>query len=279
MFSKILGYIFPKTETQVKTWGYFINGTKVKPVSDSKYDLVVVDSRDGEGKLFTKDQVSQMKKRSFGKDKLIIAYISLGEAEDYRPYWKKEWSNKKNRPTWLGLENPEWKGNYSIKQWWHSEWIQVTHSILDEVMNAGFDGIYIDKIDVYEDLGGSDKLKQRMIDYIINVSKYCKDKNPKFLIIPQNAEELSENKDYLDAVDGIGKESVCYSGELGEKQVKNSPQDIKYTINLLNNFARANKLVLVVEYVSGEQYKNALKIMNDNNFVCLSAEKELDKLV
>lgn len=276
MFSKILGYIFPKRDDQVKTWGYFINGTKVDPVAKSNYDLVVVDSRDGEGNLFTKDQVSKMKSRPSGKDKLIIAYISLGEAEDYRPYWKKEWSKKP--PTWLGKENPEWKGNYSIKQWWHSDWIEVTHSILDDVMNAGFDGVYIDKIDVYEDLGGSDILKQRMIKYIIDVSKYCKAKNPKFLIIPQNAEELSEDKGYLEAVDGIGKESVCYSGELGKKQVKNSPDDVKYTMNLLNNFAKANKLVLVVEYVKGAQYDNALKTMGNSNYVCYSTNKELDKL-
>ena len=24
----------------------------------------------------------------------VIAYVSIGEAEDYRPYWRKEWGGK-----------------------------------------------------------------------------------------------------------------------------------------------------------------------------------------
>ena len=277
MFKRILGYLFPKTKIKVESWGYFINGTTVEPVADSEYDLVVVDSRDGDGNLFSTEQVSKMKTRPSGKEKLIVAYISLGEAEDYRPYWKKEWN--RNKPSWLGKENPEWKGNYSIKQWWHSDWINITHSIVDDVINAGFDGVYIDKIDVYSDLGGTITLRDRMIKYIVDLSKYIKEKKPDFLIIAQNAEELGENEAYLAAVDGIGKESVCYSGELGSKQNKNHPEDINNTIEALNRFTSADKLVLVVEYVKGAQYNSALKTLDGNDFVCCSAKKELDKLI
>ena len=36
--------------------------------------------------------------------KIPVAYISIGEAENYRFYWTDEWYN--NPPEWLGKENP-----------------------------------------------------------------------------------------------------------------------------------------------------------------------------
>ncbi|TAN37800.1 MAG: hypothetical protein EPN23_04615 [Verrucomicrobia bacterium] len=43
------------------------------------------------------------------------AYLSIGEAGDYRGYWEKEWSAQP--PTWLGAENPDWKGNFKVRYW------------------------------------------------------------------------------------------------------------------------------------------------------------------
>jgi endo-alpha-1,4-polygalactosaminidase (GH114 family) len=48
---------------------------------------------------------------------LVIAYMSIGEAEDYRYYWKEEWKN--NPPEWLGEET------------------------IRRIVDAGFDGAYL----------------------------------------------------------------------------------------------------------------------------------------
>ena len=45
----------------------------------------------------------------------MIAYSSIGEAEDYRYYWRAEWED--DVPTWLAAENKDWKGNFKVRYW------------------------------------------------------------------------------------------------------------------------------------------------------------------
>jgi hypothetical protein len=44
-----------------------------------------------------------MKRKPDGSRRLITAYLSVGETENYRYYWKPQWS--KQRPAWIGKEN------------------------------------------------------------------------------------------------------------------------------------------------------------------------------
>jgi len=75
----------------------------------------------------------------------------LGEAEDYRYYWKDEWKN--NPPKWLEDENPDWEGNYKVK-YWMKDWQNIIYgnsdSYLDKILSVGFDGVYLDIIDAFE---------------------------------------------------------------------------------------------------------------------------------
>ena len=49
--------------------------------------------------------------------------------------------------------NPEWAGNYKVR-YWDPEWKRIIYgeddSYLDRIMNAGFDGAYLDIIDAFE---------------------------------------------------------------------------------------------------------------------------------
>jgi cysteinyl-tRNA synthetase len=77
--------------------------------------------------------------------------MSVGEAEDYRYYWRSEW--KKDPPGWLDEENPEWEGNYKVHYWdteWHSILYRSEGAYIDRILDAGFDGVYLDLIDAYE---------------------------------------------------------------------------------------------------------------------------------
>ena len=44
---------------------------------------------------------------------MVLAYLSIGEAEDYRGYWDPSWVDASGvpipgvAPAWLGAENPE----------------------------------------------------------------------------------------------------------------------------------------------------------------------------
>jgi len=77
--------------------------------------------------------------------------MSIGEAEDYRYYWQSNWTV--GNPSWLESENPDWKGNYKVK-YWHQEWKDIIYgtadSYLEKIINANFDGVYLDIIDAFE---------------------------------------------------------------------------------------------------------------------------------
>ncbi len=117
------------------------------------YDLLILDAFFWE-KLLTKEQVNALKKKPGGGRRLVLSYLSIGEAEDYRYYWKNGW--KKKPPPFLTRENPEWKGNYKVR-YWMDEWKEIISgredstgfagSYLKKILDAGFDGVYLDIID------------------------------------------------------------------------------------------------------------------------------------
>ena len=77
--------------------------------------------------------------------------MSIGEAEDYRYYWKSSW--KKGNPDFIYDENPKWRGNYKVK-YWDDEWKEIifgtSDSYLDKILEKDFDGTYLDIIDAFE---------------------------------------------------------------------------------------------------------------------------------
>ncbi len=116
----------------------------------TNYDLLIIDLFHNEMEL-SSSEISQLKIKANGARRLVICYMSIGEAEDYRYYWKSEW--EKDPPAWLEKENPVWKGNYKV-QYWDPEWQAIIlgepESYLDKIINAGFDGVYLDIIEAFE---------------------------------------------------------------------------------------------------------------------------------
>jgi len=100
---------------------------------------------------FTEGEIGQLKYKANGGKRLIISYMSIGEAENYRYYWQSGW--KTGNPSWLDDENREWAGNYKVR-YWETEWQNIIfgndNSYLNKIINAGFDGVYLDIIDAFE---------------------------------------------------------------------------------------------------------------------------------
>lgn len=82
---------------------------------------------------------------------MVIAYMSIGEAEEYRYYWNENWSE--GSPEWLEKENPQWDGNYKVRYWnknWQDIIFGTESSYVKKILDAGFDGAYLDIVDAYE---------------------------------------------------------------------------------------------------------------------------------
>ncbi|MBN1389659.1 MAG: endo alpha-1,4 polygalactosaminidase [Candidatus Thermoplasmatota archaeon] len=122
----------------------------LEALGNTDHDLLIIDAF-YDDTILTKEEVDHLKVKANGGSRLVISYMSIGEAEDYRYYWKVEWKN--TPPPWLEDENPEWEGNYKVR-YWEDEWkdliIYDNDSYLNRIMEAGFDGVYLDIIDAFE---------------------------------------------------------------------------------------------------------------------------------
>ncbi len=146
------------TLAEAKNFLYLINtenySTKqdfINAVSQTDYDLVLIDLFFNDNDAFTNAEITSLKTKQNGGKRLVICYMSIGEAEDYRYYWQSEWD--KDKPEWLDKENPDWEGNYKV-WYWEKEWQDIIfgndNSYLKKILDAGFDGVYLDIIDAFE---------------------------------------------------------------------------------------------------------------------------------
>jgi cysteinyl-tRNA synthetase len=232
--------------SSVKSFLYQLQELDFKAVGETFFDLVIMDYSLGgeeEGE-YTAVQIDSVRQRSDG-ERIILSYMSIGEAEDYRFYWKDGW--KPGKPSWLGPENPDWGGNYKVK-FWEQGWQDIIFSYTDRILDAGFDGVYLDIIDAYDYyIDDRSTSAQDMADFVAAIAVYARTKDPDFLIFPQNAPELAEMvPGYLNTVNGIGQEDIYYGYD--EDGIA-TPSDVTAELeSYLNLFRDDGKLVLTTDY-------------------------------
>ena len=126
-----------------------VKGMYLSALQRSNYDLLIIDAF-YHGELLTAEEIAKLKVKPNGKRRLVYSYLSTGEAEDYRYYWKNEY--KKNPPDWLEEANEDWEGNYKV-EYWHPEWKAILYqgkdSYLNKLLACGYDGAFLDVIDSF----------------------------------------------------------------------------------------------------------------------------------
>src|SRR5262245_39056703 len=78
---------------QAKSWGYQLQKVEPDEIAACPYDMVVIDySRDGTQELaFSREDVDRMQRKPDGGRRIVLSYLSIGEAETYRYYWRWYW--------------------------------------------------------------------------------------------------------------------------------------------------------------------------------------------
>jgi cysteinyl-tRNA synthetase len=237
----------------VQSWAVWLQDANVQTLVDSTYDLVVIDySRDGtDDTAFTFEEIQAI--RASGK--LVLAYFSIGEAEDYRFYWQPHW--KTGSPSFIGEENPDWPGNYKVLYWQAGWWDQALAPYLERILSAGFDGVYLDIIDAYYYWGleGYDftKSARRMIDLVSKIAAHARARfGEHFIVCPQNGLGIFDDAparkvtEYLQTMDAMGVESLIYNIW--------SREDQAYRIEKLKEISAAGKLIFDLEYIGPLQW-------------------------
>lgn len=254
------------TNTDESIFVYVLQSVGFKELAESDFDIAIIDIDDCGLDL---SQLLEFQ----SKDRVLLSYLSIGEAEDYRSYWTDGWAI--GDPDFIYEENPFWHGNYKVKYWYY-DWQEIIYSQLDKIIENGFDGAYLDMIDTYkyfEDIEVSDAADM-MVDFVVGLSKYSKSINNDFLIIPQNAEILLDDPEYFDAIDGIGKEELYFFRER-----RQSDRDIKLSSYYLDKVKRAGKDVFIISYVTEtENIREVISNAKKNDYYYFIGERELDSI-
>ena len=249
-----------ETPLLVSRWACLLQADATKSIPANRYDTVVIDySRDGteQGRYSATDLANI---RALGV-RNILSYLSIGEAESYRYYFNQSWVDSKggqtdSAPAWLGRLNPDWPGNYKV-QYWSEEWQQIILGYLGHILDAGFDGVYLDIVDAFEywaTPGNGERFTvdekdtaAYMMHFIERLAAYARRRNPDFHIVIQNAERILDfdtNGEFLRTIDGIGVEDLYYNGRVPESAEWTSARRGE-----LDRFVAAGKPVMVIDYV------------------------------
>ncbi len=234
-----------------KSWYYHIGTTSFERIQQSTTDLVVMDySKGDDGAPFTKEEIEQLHKRADGRRRLLVSYFSIGEAESYRFYWRKDW--EEGDPGWLMEENCAWPRNFKI-QFWHDGWKDVMYrgkrSYLKRIIDAGFDGVFLDRVDIYQNFQKErPQSRDEMIAFVTELAATARKLKPGFIVIAQNADELLREKRYRNVIDGLGREDLLH-GAYGTNK-RNPAAEIALAKQNLRYLLGDWKPVFAVEYLS-----------------------------
>lgn len=240
-----------KVDKPITSWAYNLKDIDLDILMKKNIDMVVIDLSIND-KNITKEQIQKLK----DSEKVVIAYVSLGEAEDYREYWKDEW--KTNKPSWIGNESKLWKGNFQVKELMSKEWTDISKSILTKTKELGFDGILV----------GGISTNDQVNLYIARVTEFVKKNDSNFKVYVQDY----FSNDIIDTIDGVVKQGLSYS--LFGVANKNLEKDIE----VLKSISSKGKKVFVIEFVTGTKWDIAKKKIDENNFIGVNGPLELNKV-
>ncbi len=111
----------------------------VKAISDSNFDIVVINPLFHARQAFDAADVRRMQFKKNGGKRLLIAEMNVSEASPQDYFWKNRWH--KGNPSWLVRESFVTPGAY-ITRYWAEEWQQIISRHFKDIVATGYDGVF-----------------------------------------------------------------------------------------------------------------------------------------
>jgi cysteinyl-tRNA synthetase len=294
----------------VRTFMYQIDGLDrpgaIDHLAQTDYDLIVVEPtltiRD-QAKFDAAGMVARLRAGKPGR--IVLAYVDVGQAERFRAYWQKDWrppaKGRKGEPDFILTTDPDgWSDDYPVAFWdkrWQELFATAEGSELRQIMNAGFDGIYLDWIDGYEEEAVVAEAKRQkiepakaIVDWIATLRATARQVNPNALVVAQNGVYLIDREArFADVIDGIGFEDTWFSGKANTRWGKPKGGDIanRYKdesstarrIEQYQKYRKAGKPVFTIDYcLKPENAKHVYEASRAAGFVPLVTQVSLSRV-
>ena len=223
----------------VQTWMYQLQNlqtdAQINALDAQPYDMLVVEAGNtvkGQEAFNTAGMVARLHTKADGSPRKVIAYIDIGQAEDFRTYWTTDWtpptSTGPGVPNFILTVDPDgWAGDYPVAYWdprWQDLWLGPNGAVA-QLAREGFDGVYLDWVEGYTNAtvvaaakkAGVNPAKA-MVDFIAKIRAAGRAINPQFAVIQQNAPELIDAvgaAQLLPNLDAISQEDTWFGGDAG----------------------------------------------------------------
>lgn len=143
--------------SQVRNYLYLINTSKfssrenlLEELSKTNFDLITIDLFHYANKPYTPAELERLKTKANGGKRLVIAYVNIGAAEKWRYYWRPLW--ELGDPKWIAKPYEGYDGEFWV-QYWSPEWQSIIFgndtSYIKRIVDAGFDGAFLDNVEAY----------------------------------------------------------------------------------------------------------------------------------
>jgi cysteinyl-tRNA synthetase len=167
-------------------------------------------------------------------------------------------------------------------RYWDPEWQSLLFgnrkAYLDRILDAGFDGVYLDGVDAFERWGKTrESAASEMVDLVERIASYARARQKDFLVIAQNGDRLLADPRFRAALDGFAREDLLYSES--REGNRNPRSSIIEAVVRLNLIAQAHKPVLVVEYPRDPALGSSLaEEINSLGFLPYLTRRDLNSL-
>lgn len=209
-----------------------------------------------------------------GSPRLLLGYVSIGEAERARPYW----SRCAGRP-FLVEENPSWPGAVRVDPR-DAEWRAIVLERAEAVCARGFDGLFLDTADTAEHLERADPARFRgAVEAMVRIVLAIRERHPAAILVLNQG--LALYPGVRPAVDAALAESLFATYDFALRRYGPAPSDAWHRARLerFAALARGGLPVLTIEYApAGERalVAAALSHARARGFVPYVSSIELD---
>jgi len=240
-------------------------------------DVLIMDSsRDGAGtEEWTPQEVARLKVRPDGTSRLLLGYLSVGEAEDYRFYWPRGGAP----PAFAGPENPRWPGNFRVRHWtpeWHRVLFGTPSSWVDRVVRQGFDGLFLDTVDSCEvwEQDGRPGACAEMAALIRRLTSHARSLRPDLVVVANNPFPLMDHPGVRQALTGAMSEDRLFrNGRMLRGKA------LEAALAPLRTIRREGLAVLVLEYPGSPSARQVLATLcRQEGFLCHASTPSLDTI-
>jgi len=121
-------------------------------LEQSHHDVLIIDAFFDGNNALSADDLARLRNKPQGGRRIVLSYMSVGQAESYRWYWKPFWMA--TPPSFIVAEDPYWNGNYYVN-YWDPAWQHIIcgndeDSYVNRIVASGFDGVYLDLVNAFE---------------------------------------------------------------------------------------------------------------------------------